>query len=106
MKTAHVSTKEIILRFDIRDTLPPPHMEMLLDDLRSQPILELYRPGMRSHTDLEPESRQTRVVIYLTAQTVGFDRAIDVLRQWKFEVHDAKTGLQIPKSRALDKRVI
>ena len=101
MKTAHVSEREILLRFDLHDTLPPTHMEMLLDELRSQHISELYRPGMRSHTDLDRDSRQTRVLIYLTPKTVAFKRAIEILRNWMFEVYDSQTGLPIRQGARL-----
>jgi hypothetical protein len=95
MKTAHVSKKELVLHFDFGDSLPPPHLKMLLDELKSQPILELYRPGMRSHSDFDRESKQTRVLIYLTPQMVSLYQAIEILRRWKFEVHDAETGRPI-----------
>jgi hypothetical protein len=98
MKTAHVSKKEVVLRFNLRDNLSPPHLNMLLDELKSQPILELYRPGMRSHSDFDRESEQTRVLIYLTPEMVSLHRAIEILRRWKFEVHDAETGRPITSS--------
>jgi hypothetical protein len=94
MKTAHVSKKELVLCFNFGNNLPP-HLKMLLDELKSQPILDLYRPGMRSHSDFDRESKQTRVLVYLTSETVNLNRAIEILRRWNFKIHEAETGRPI-----------
>jgi hypothetical protein len=92
MMTAHVNADAIVLRFDFAGNLSPQQWEILLDQLRSEHIPNLYQTGKRLHMTVEPGGGITRAVIYLTNQTVTKDQAVDILHHWNIDVHVARSA--------------
>ena len=58
MMTAHVNADAIVLRFDFAGNLLPQQWEILLDQLRSEHIPNLYQSGKRLHVTAEPGGSQ------------------------------------------------
>jgi hypothetical protein len=86
---AHVNKEQIVLVFVPRDNLLHDEWELLLDELKSHHIPNLYPPGKRSHVDLEWEEssvKSHRVLIYLTTKTVTMDEAIAILKRRNIEI--------------------
>ena len=88
MMTAHVNEEGIVLRFSTADNFPTQQWEILLDQLKSVHLPSFYRAEKRML--VVPEGDQTKAVIYLTADTVTLDQAIDILHHWNIEVHDVR----------------
>ncbi len=89
MMRAHVNDQAIVLHFLPFENPSSEEWETMLDQLKSVHIPGYYQAGRRMQVLVDPEGR-TRVLIFLTADTVTVDHAINILQGWNIDVHDER----------------